>query len=179
MHVRSDDPRYGPETIHQMLLERGVEHEMLEHPPTFRARDEAAATGVAPGEMTKTIVAVDGERVWLVLVPASREVDMQRLREHLGATRHLRLATEDEIAMLFEGFEVGATPPFGALLGVPEVVDRHVLDHERVVCSAGDHEHSVRLSTDALVAVGDGNVAEVCLHNEGGRRVRFSDTPLH
>jgi prolyl-tRNA editing enzyme YbaK/EbsC (Cys-tRNA(Pro) deacylase) len=97
----------------------------------------------------------------------------------VGGTRHLRLATEDEIAARFGGFDVGATPPFGAVLGVPEIVDRHVLDHESVVCSAGDHQHAVKLRSDALLTVGAGTVADVCVHVENTHGGRFGDTPLH
>ena len=174
-----DDPRYGAQAIHELLAARGIEHEMLDHPPTFRALDEAEAVGVAPAQLTKTLVAVDGDRSWLVVIPAPRRLDLDRLREHLGASRHLRLATEDEIATRFSGFDVGATPPFGAMLGVPEIVDIHVLDHERVVCSAGDHQHAVRLKSAELLTVGAGTVADVCAPLENGHWARVGHTPLH
>jgi len=62
------------------------------------------------------------------------------------ASRHLRLASEDEIAHEFPGFDVGAVPPFGPLVPAAEVIDRRLLAHRRILCPAGDHHHSVLLA---------------------------------
>lgn len=59
----------------------------------------------------------------------------------LEADSSLRSATEEEIRRDFEQFDVGAIPPFGPLYGIPQVVDSALLQHDRVLCSAGDHRH--------------------------------------
>jgi prolyl-tRNA editing enzyme YbaK/EbsC (Cys-tRNA(Pro) deacylase) len=51
--------------------------------------------------------------------------------------RHVRLATEEELLRDFPGFELGALPPLGSLLGAPLYVDQEVLQHETVVFAAG------------------------------------------
>lgn len=167
----------GSAAAHARLAERGIAHDVVAHPPTYRALDEARVTGSPAGAAAKTIVAVDRDRWWLAVVPASRTLDMHRLREHTGASRHLRLATEAEIALRFTEFDVGATPPLGALIGTSEVVDPLVLGHETIVCSSGDHEHSIRLSPDALLQAADPIVADICSHHEDERRTRFADVP--
>jgi prolyl-tRNA editing enzyme YbaK/EbsC (Cys-tRNA(Pro) deacylase) len=43
------------------------------------------------------------------------------------------LATEAELAADFPGYELGALPPLGSLLGVPPLIDPEALDHETVL----------------------------------------------
>jgi Ala-tRNA(Pro) deacylase len=170
--------RRSAATMDRHLQELGIAHEMLAHPPTFRAMDEAHAVGVPPGAVAKTVVCVDHDDWWLAVVPASRTLDVHRLRERIGGTRHLRLATEAEIAERFAEFDVGATPPIGAAPGARTVVDQLLLDHEQIVCTGGDHEHAIRLRPDALVEAAKAIVADISVHVEDGRRARFSETPL-
>ena len=65
--------------------------------------------------------------------------------------RHARLATEQELLRDFPGFELGALPPLGSLLGVPLYVDQEVPRHETVVFAAGSQTESVRLRTADLL----------------------------
>jgi Ala-tRNA(Pro) deacylase len=168
----------GAAWVHQRLTEAGVAHEMLEHPPTYRARDEAEAVGEAPGAVAKTVVALDHDSWWLVVVPSARSVDLHRLREHTGGSRHQRLATEEEIAARFPQFEVGAIPPLGALLGLPQVVAPHLMAHDRIICPGGDHRHAFRLAPGALVDLARAGVADVCSHPDEGRRTRFTEVSI-
>jgi Ala-tRNA(Pro) deacylase len=164
-------------TVHARLTERRIPHDIVEHPSTFRAVDEARAVGASPGRVAKTVVAVDHDRFWLAVVPASRSLDLERLRLHTGASRHLRLATEDEIGARFGGFDVGATPPLGALIGADEVIDPLVLAHGDVVCAAGDHQHAVRLTAESLLDAAEPIVADIARHVGADHRRRFAETP--
>jgi prolyl-tRNA editing enzyme YbaK/EbsC (Cys-tRNA(Pro) deacylase) len=74
---------------------------------------------------------------------ASARLDLRKVRELLGATRNLRLATEDEIARDFPTLEVGAVPPFRPWVPAAEVIDSALLEKERILCPAGDHRHSL------------------------------------
>jgi hypothetical protein len=53
----------------------------------------------------------------------------------------------------FPGFEVGALPPLGPDLPPAEVVDVRLLYRERLLCSAGDHRHSLAIDPRDLVRV--------------------------
>ena len=176
-HDEDDQGRSGVATARARLAEHGIQHEVLEHVTTFRAADDARAVGVAGGNVAKTIVAVDHDRYWLAVVPASRMVDLERLRHYTGASRHLRLATEEEIDGRFAEFEVGATPPLGALIGADQVIDPLVLAHDAVICAGGDHQHAISVSAEALVEVSGARVADIASHVADEHRGRFADTP--
>ena len=176
-HDTADHVRGGVAAAGARLAEHGIRHEVLEHLATFRAADEARAVRSAGGSVAKTIVTVDHDRYWLAVVPASRLVDLERLRDRIGASRHLRLATEDEIDGRFPEFEVGATPPFGALIGAGEVIDPLVLAHDTIICSGGDHQHAISVSAEALVEASGALVADIVSHDAEEHRGRFADTP--
>jgi prolyl-tRNA editing enzyme YbaK/EbsC (Cys-tRNA(Pro) deacylase) len=99
----------------------------------------------------------------LVVLPANRHVDVARVRALTGATRHLRLATEEEMQEAFPIYEVGAVPPIGPGLPTAELVDIRLLDAERLICTAGDHRHSVALAPRDLLRAAEPRVADVCV----------------
>ena len=157
----------------QFLQETGVEHELVEHPAVFTAVAEAGAAGVEPASVAKTLVLHDHDGYRLAVIPAARRLDLTRARAALAATRHLRLATEEEIQVAFPGYEVGALPPFGPSL--PEVVDIRLLYRERILCAAGDHRHGVLVDPRELLRVAEPRVADICEH--ALRERRFADLP--
>lgn len=150
------------EEVTKYLDEQGVDHELVEHEERFTAASEAQASGVAPDNAAKDLILRDGDDYTLAVIPASRRLDLGKARELLGASGSLRLATEEEIGKDFERFEVGAIPPFGGLHGVPQLVDRRLLDHDRILCSAGDHAHGVLVDPAEIVRVGDAKTSDLC-----------------
>ena len=80
----------------------------------------------------------------LAVLPASRRLDLSRLRKQLGV-RELELATEIDVSDRIPEYEVGALPPFGSQFGVPSVVDRSLTDKEEIVFDAGSHTQAVRM----------------------------------
>ena len=83
-------------------------------------------------------------------VLATGHLDMHLVQAAVG-DRHVRLATEKEPRRDFPGFELGALPPLGLLLGAPLFVDREVLQHETVVFAVGSQTESVQLKTADLL----------------------------
>jgi prolyl-tRNA editing enzyme YbaK/EbsC (Cys-tRNA(Pro) deacylase) len=102
-----------------------------------------------------------GDEYVLAVLPASAQLDLRKAADLLGDGGELRLANEAHIAPRFPEFELGALPPFGPLLNVKEIVDRRLLDHERVLCSDGDHRHSVRIDPNEMVRVSSATVGDL------------------
>ena len=154
----------------------GVDYEVVEHDPTYRAEDEARAGGFAASDTVKTLVLVDRDALYLAAVPANRRLDVDRARRALRASRHLRLATEEEISAAFSPFEVGALPPF-ASERVPELIDVHLLYRERVLCAGGDHRHGLVMDPRDLVRLAEPRVADICEHDPGEHRFATLPSP--
>jgi Ala-tRNA(Pro) deacylase len=149
------------DALTKALDSAGVAYELLEHARTDRAADEAAALGLAPNEVAKTIVVTAGGENTRVLLPASDRVDLHKLRDLLETGKELHLLSEDDLGRDYPEFELGAVPPLGGRADAV-VVDRRIADLERVVFEAGEHDRSVRVSAADLVAATGARVADVC-----------------
>jgi len=94
--------------------------------------------------VAKVVVAmVDGQPVELIL-PASRHVILDRIREIRGS-QEVRLATEEEMERYFTDCEVGAIPALRHWQGVDVLMDRSLNVDGNIVFQAGTHEDAVRL----------------------------------
>jgi prolyl-tRNA editing enzyme YbaK/EbsC (Cys-tRNA(Pro) deacylase) len=171
MTGRLDDP---VTRARERLDAAGVEYQLVEHARAETAADEADAAGNPPAETAKTLVLLDHDQVRVAVIPASRRLDLDRVRRTLGASRHLRLATEAEAAGRFPAYEVGALPPFAAE-AAPEVIDARLLYREAVLCPAGDHRHSVMIDPRDLFRITEARVADICEHDPAEHR--FAEVP--
>ena len=154
---------HGAEAVVHFLGRKHASFELIEHDATYAAREEASAAGSSPPRMAKTVVLHDSDGYRIAIIPASEHVDLDKAREVFGASADMRLATEPEIVQAFPTFDPGALPPFRGLLGTPEVFDTRLLQYHRVLCSAGDHRHTLKISPEEIQRVGEPAVADVCV----------------
>ncbi len=151
------------EAIADFLEGAGVGYELVEHAPTMSAAAEARTTHHPPDQVAKTIVLHDGNVYVIAAIPATERLDLHKLRQLLGRSRRgLRMATETEMARDFPALEVGATPPFGPMVPAAEVIDVRLMDYSRILCSAGDHQHSVLIDPLDVVRITAARTADIC-----------------
>lgn len=147
----------------EFLQEAGIDYELVEHMPTMSAASEARVTQYPPDQVAKTIVLHDGNAHVIATIPANRRLDLHKLRRLVGASRQgLRMSTEAEMARDFPLLEVGAIPPFGPMAPAAEVIDVRLLDYSRIVCQAGDHQHSVLIDPLAVMRATTARTADIC-----------------
>jgi Ala-tRNA(Pro) deacylase len=151
----------GLAAVTEFLEREGVPYEVVEHERTRTSAAEARAAGVPPAHVAKTVVLRDQKALRLAVIPASERLDMHKVKDALGS-RGLRLVTEREMAERFDGFEVGAVPPFGSMFDALELVDERLLDQDRILCSGGDHEHAILVDPRDVVQAGQARVADIC-----------------
>ncbi len=134
-----------PDTrLTKFLDKEHVKYVLIGHSPAFTAQEIAANAHVPGKELAKTvIVKIDGELAMVVL-PASKQVRMDRLQEMLGA-HHVELADEDEFKHAFPDCETGAMPPFGNLYGMNVYVSQALREDDEIAFSAGSHSELIRL----------------------------------
>ncbi len=139
----------------------GLRYELLEHDPVMSAAAEASATHIPPAQVAKTVVLHDGSGYVLAVISAADRLAVHKLRALLAASHTLTFADEDAIARDFPAFDVGAMPPFGSMVPAAEVIDRALLQHDRVLCIAGDHRHSVLVDPREIVRVAAARTADI------------------
>jgi len=127
----------------QEFLRRGnVAYSVFQHAPAFTAQEEAAVTHVPGRNWAKAVVCfADGEPVMAVL-PADREVDLDRLAD-VARAHDVRLAEESELRWLYPDCELGAMPPFGPLYKQAVYVDEGLSRDDEIVFNAGTHTDAI------------------------------------
>ncbi len=155
------DVQAGHAAVTEFLERVGVRYEVVEHERTQTAAAEARAVGMPPTDVAKTVVLRDEEGLRLAVVPSSERLDMHKVKLELGS-KGLRLVSEQEMAAELDEFEVGAVPPFGPMFDALELVDRRLLDHDRILCCGGDHEHGVLVDPNDMVRAARARVADIC-----------------
>lgn len=137
----------------------GLAYRLVRHGPVRSLAEAAAARGVEPVDVVKTLVVRRGEGDFLfVLVPGDRTVSWPRLRELLGVSR---LSMPDaEAARAVTGYERGTITPFGSTTAWPVVADERLAGRE-VTLGAGEHDVAVAVDADAVIAALHGTVADV------------------
>jgi Cys-tRNA(Pro)/Cys-tRNA(Cys) deacylase len=143
----------------QALTEAGVAHRVVRHGPVRSLAEAAAARGVAPADVVKTLVVRRGEDDHvLVLVPGDRTIAWPRLRQLLGVSR---LSMPDAAAARqATGYERGTITPFGTVRPLPVVADERLAGRQ-VTLGAGAPGVAVHVDADEAVQALGATVADV------------------
>lgn len=126
----------------------GLTGTFVRHGRVSSLAEAAAARGVSPDRLIKTMVVRRGEGDHLlVLVPGDRTISWPRLRALLGVSR---LSMPDAAtALAVTGFERGTITPLGTIAPMPVIADERV--RGEVSIGGGEHGLGVLLDGDALV----------------------------
>jgi len=132
----------------QYLLDRDIGYELVPHPHTDTASASAAASGLPSDSVVKAVVLKRKNGFMLALLPASRQIQFDALRQLLG--ENVDIANEEQIETLFPDCEPGSVPALGAAYGLDVVMDDS-LDRERdLYIEGGNHAHLVRVSATSF-----------------------------
>jgi len=109
----------------------------------------AAALGVEPARMFKTLmVALDGKPACAIL-PVDRELSLKKLAAALGGKHATMLPVPD--AERATGYRVGGISPFGRRKAVPVALDQSALRHATILCNGGQRGLMIELAPQALI----------------------------
>ena len=136
----------------------GLRYAVVRHGPVRTLREAAAARGVEPRRLVKTMVVrvTEGDHRF-VLVPGDREIAWPKLRALLGVNRISMPAAD--AAYDVTGYVRGTITPLGSSTPLPVIADASI----EGTISLGGGAHGVALTVDAaeLVRVLDATVADV------------------
>ena len=136
----------------------GLTHTVTRHGPVRSLEEAAAARGVEPRQVVKTMVVrvSEGDHRF-VLVPGDREIAWPKLRALLGVNR-LSMPSA-EAAREVTGYVRGTITPLGSTLPGPSSPTRPW--RERISLGAGAHGVALMVDAGALVAALHATVADV------------------
>ena len=129
--------------IDDLLAERSVAFESLPHPPAFTAQKLAKYLHVSGHEVAKSVLLSGPAGYLLAVLPATHQIDTEALTQELGGP--VRLASDREMAEVFRDCEWGVAPPFGALYGLPTLLDESIPAEAHMVFETHTHVQAIRL----------------------------------
>jgi len=140
----------------------GLDFEITRHGRVGSLAEAAAARGVQPRDIVKTLVVRRGEGDFLfVLVPGDRAISWPKLRALLGVNR---LSMPDQhVAKEVTGYERGTITPFGASTAWPVIADADLTGdpQRRISLGAGAHGVAATVPAEAALTHLGAQVADV------------------
>jgi Cys-tRNA(Pro) deacylase len=151
--------RTGEDRAIAALEASGIPHSITRHGRVGSLEEAAAARGVSPADVIKTLVVRRTDEEYLfVLVPGDREISWPKLRAHLGVSR---LSMPDAAtARDVTGYERGTITPFGSTHAWPVVADATVTGRT-VSIGAGAHGVAATAYGEDVVRALGADVADV------------------
>jgi Cys-tRNA(Pro)/Cys-tRNA(Cys) deacylase len=137
----------------------GLTHRVIRHGPVRSLAEAAAARGVEPADVVKTMVVRRGPDDYVfVLVPGDRNISWPKLRAVLGVSR---LSMPDAAtAQAATGYARGTITPLGSSTAWPVIADERITGRE-VTLGAGEHGVAIGVSADELIGAVGATVADV------------------
>lgn len=137
----------------------GLAYTVTRHGRVSSLAEAAAARGIEPRDLVKTLVVRRGDDDYLfVLVPGDRDFSWPKLRALLGVAR---LSMPDAAtAKAVTGYERGTITPFGALRAWPVIADV-AMAGRTISLGGGAHGVGLTLEADALIAALGAQVADI------------------
>lgn len=126
------------------LEQRGVPFAELHHADVYTAQGMAQREHVSGHRVAKVVVVMAGGKPVELILPASRRVALDRMREILG-TRDVRLAGEAEIEAQFGDCELGAMPAWRHWPGVEVIMDAALRVPGDIIFRAGTHRDAIQM----------------------------------
>lgn len=146
-----------------LLARQKVAHTL--HPYSHDARadgfgeEAAAALGVAPQQLFKTLVASIDGRLVCAVVPVAGRLDLKALAAAVGGKR--AAMAEPAAAQRATGYVVGGISPLGQKSRLPVVVDASAQEFATVFVSAGKRGLQVELAPADLLRLTSATVASI------------------
>jgi Cys-tRNA(Pro)/Cys-tRNA(Cys) deacylase len=154
----------------ELLRGAGVEHRVHQYEPAARhgtarqarpayGREAAAALGIEPDRIYKTLVVNLDGRLALAVVPVAGELDLKRFAEALGG-RRAELA-DPVAAERATGYVTGGISPLAPRRPLPVVMDTGADAHTTIFVSAGRRGVQVELAPGDLARLSGAALARI------------------
>jgi len=130
-------------SVAEFLTDHQVPFETIYHAPAFSAHKRAKYLHTPGKQVAKCVLLVGQSGYMLAVLPATRQIDLERLSAQLGES--VRIAEDREITWVFRDCEWGVVSPFGTLYGLSTILDDSFDRSALLVFEGRLHAESIRL----------------------------------
>jgi Cys-tRNA(Pro)/Cys-tRNA(Cys) deacylase len=124
-----------------------------------RGAGAAAALGVPPERVYKTLVADVGGTLAIGMVPVTGDLDLKALAAAVGGKK--ATMASPAVAERATGYVTGGISPLGGRATLPLVLDASATACETIYCSAGRRGLQMELAPADLLALSGGTTAPI------------------
>jgi len=136
----------NPANICRFLKSQGIAYRLHSHPRAYTAQGIASAQHLSGKRLAKVVIVLrNGGKMIMAVVPANRNVDLDKLKRLLDADL-IQLATEEEFKNAFPECELGAMPPLGNIYHMEVWMDEIFRAYPTISFNAGTHAETVEMS---------------------------------
>ena len=153
--------------IRNELDSRGLAYQELQHPDAYTAQEVAQGEHVSGHRVAKVVGVMADDRPVEVVLPASRRVRLDWVRDRLGC-REARLATESELERFFTDCELGAIPALRHWQGIDVLMDKHLHTKGDILFQGGTHQDAIRMAFKDWFALVQPRVEELSEPSQPG-----------
>jgi prolyl-tRNA editing enzyme YbaK/EbsC (Cys-tRNA(Pro) deacylase) len=148
------------ESVRAFFAEKAPDIVVIESPDSSATVTLAAAAyGVEPARIAKTLSLRIGERVVLIVASGTSRMDNKKLKARFGGKP--KMLGIDEVAEI-TGHEVGGVCPFGLKAPLPIYCDLSLKAFDEVVPAAGSTHSAVRIAPSRMAELVDAEWIDVC-----------------
>ena len=148
------------ESVRAFFQANAPEIEIIETPESSATVALAAAAhGVAPEQIAKTICLRVGETVLLVVTSGTARLDNRKFKDRFGGKGRM-LDAEEVVAMT--SHPVGGVCPFGLPTPLPVYCDESLRQFAEVVPAAGATNAAVRITPERMATLTGAEWVDVC-----------------
>jgi Cys-tRNA(Pro) deacylase len=147
-----------PSDLAGFIREHGIDATVVPmqmETPTVPAA--AAALGVEPAQIIKTLVFLVKEAPVVVIASGDTMVDRRPLADRYGVGKKQVKLADAQTALDVTGYPVGGVPPFGHLTHPPVLLDRRIQGWDVVYGGGGDDRTLLRVTPTELAQVTRGD----------------------
>ena len=154
------------ESVRAWLAAHAPELRLIEaHASTATVADAAAALGVEPARIAKTLSVRAGDDIFLLVARGDARLDNGKCKAEFGA-RPRMLGPEETLALT--GHELGGVCPFGLATPLPVYLDVSLRAFDIVYPAAGSRNSSVEVAPERLFALVATRWVDACRLGETG-----------
>lgn len=150
----SDNFHLTPTDLSALIAAHGIAAEivpMTVETPTVPAA--AAALGVSPAQIIKSLLFLVRDRPVLVIASGETPVDRGVLAARYGVGKKQVKLADAETVLRLTGYPAGGVPPFGHPAPIPTLLDRAVAAWDAIYGGGGDDHTLLRVAPGELARV--------------------------
>jgi len=150
--------------LRKFLDSHSVKYTVISHSTAYTAQEIAHSSHISGKELAKSVIIKLDQALTMVVVPASKLVDFELLKEETSAD-YAELVNEDEFKNLFPDCEIGAMPPFGHLYGMNLIVAKRLTDDEEIAFNAGNHRELIKMKLDDYMRLAKPKILDLTFYS--------------